>query len=180
MVNKLQEGWSTVGHDHEHISPAWPGSLTLAGYTVPTIVGPYYRNGNVLGYLDRCPGVDRLDLVCQAASALTYIQLKGAIHGNVCPVRRVRGITLRSILTKLYIWKENICITGDGKVQVTDIAVNTQVRQTSSGNSQSIPSNWMYKPSEELEHGTRTMQADVCSFATTIYSVRIHLEIYDQ
>jgi hypothetical protein len=69
--------------------------------------------------------------------------------------------------------KENICITGDGTVQVTDIAVNTQVRQTSKGDRQSVPSNWMYKPSEELEYGARTTQTDVYSFATTIYSVWI-------
>ena len=99
MVNKLQEGWLTVGHDHEHISPAWPGTLTLAGHAVPAIVSPYHRNGNVFEYLGRCPSIDRLDLVCQAASALTYIHLKGAIHGNICPVRRVRDITLHSILT---------------------------------------------------------------------------------
>jgi hypothetical protein len=100
MVNKLQEGWSTVGHDHEHISPAWPASLTLAGHTVPAIVSPYHRYGDVLKYLGRHPNINRLDLVCQAASALTYIHLKGVIHGNVCPVRRVQDITLRSMLTK--------------------------------------------------------------------------------
>ena len=38
----------------------------------------------------------------------------------------------------------------------------------------------MYKPSEELEYGIRTTQTDVYSFATTIYSVGIHLETYDQ
>jgi serine/threonine protein kinase len=76
--------------------------------------------------------------------------------------------------------KKNICITGDDKVQVTDIAVNTQVRQTISGDSQSVPSKWMYKPSEELEYGIRTTQTDVYSFATTIYSVWIPFGSYDQ
>ena len=100
MVNNLQQRWSTVGHDHENISPIWPGSLTLAGYTVPAIVSPYHHNGNVLEYLGRCPSINRLGLVCQAASALTYIHLKGVIHGNICPVRRMRDITLRPMLTK--------------------------------------------------------------------------------
>ena len=145
---------------------------------VPAIVSPYHRNGNVFEYLGRCPSIDRLELVCQAASALTYIHLKGVIHGNICPVRRVRDITLCAMLN-LFL-KENVCITGDGTVQVTDIAVNTLVRQMSSGDSQSIPSNWMYKPSEELEYGIRTTQTDVYSFATTIYSVKIHIETYDQ
>jgi hypothetical protein len=76
--------------------------------------------------------------------------------------------------------KDNICITGDGKVQVTDIAVNTQVRQTISGDIQSVPSNWMYKSGEELEYSIRTTQTDVYSFATTIYSVWILFDLYDQ
>ena len=79
----------TIGQDHAHIPPTWPGSLTLAGYAVPAIVTPYHHNGNVLEYLGRRPSIDRLDLACQAASALTYIHLKGVTHGNICPVRRV-------------------------------------------------------------------------------------------
>jgi hypothetical protein len=100
MVNNLQQRWSTVGHDHENISPTWPGSLTLAEHMVPAIVSPYHRNGNVLEYVGRRPSIDRLDLVCQAASALTYIHLKDVIHGNICPVRRIRDIALRPTLTK--------------------------------------------------------------------------------
>ena len=60
-------------------------------------------------------------------------------------------------------------------MRVTDIAVNTVVRQTSNNPSPSIPSNWMYKPREELEWGTRTAQTDVYSFAATIYSVGLYL-----
>ena len=60
-------------------------------------------------------------------------------------------------------------------MRVTDIAVNTVVRQTSNIPSPSIPSNWMYKPREELEWGTRTAQTDVYSFAATIYSVGLYL-----
>jgi hypothetical protein len=72
----------------------------LAEHMVPAIVSPYHRNGNVLEYLGRCPSIDRLDLVCQTASALTYIHLKGVIHGNICPVRRVQDLALRFMLTK--------------------------------------------------------------------------------
>ena len=91
MVNKLQEGWSTVGHDHKHISHTWTASLALAGHTMPAIVTPYHNNGNVLNYLSRRSSVDRLDLVRQVASALAYIHLKGVVHGNVCPVSLASG-----------------------------------------------------------------------------------------
>ena len=38
----------------------------------------------------------------------------------------------------------------------------------------------MYKPREEIEHGTRTTQTDVYSFASTIYSVWIRFKTHDQ
>jgi serine/threonine protein kinase len=87
MIGRLQTAWSTVCHDHEYIAPTWPATVTSAGYVVPAITTPYYRNGNVLQYVRRNPNVDRLDIVFQAACALAYIHSKGVIHGNVCPVR---------------------------------------------------------------------------------------------
>jgi hypothetical protein len=63
-------------------------------------------------------------------------------------------------------------MADDGTVRVTDIAVNTLVRQATNKHSLSVPSNWMYKSREELEWVTCTTQTDVYSFATTIYSVR--------
>jgi len=56
-------------------------------------------------------------------------------------------------------------------VRVTDIAVDPFIRQANTRNSLCVPSNWMYKSSEELEWGNRTKQTDVYSFAVTIHSV---------
>jgi serine/threonine protein kinase len=90
----LQQIWSTVGHEHENISAIWPGSMVLTKHTVPAIVTPLYRNGNVLDYLGRHPNVDPLKIVSQAASALAYIHSKGVMHGNFCPV----SLFLESVL----------------------------------------------------------------------------------
>ena len=79
------------------------------------------------------------------------------------------------LLTKIRIWQENICITDDGIVRVTDIGVDTQVRLTNDKYIYSVPSKWIYKASEELEMNTRTTKTDVCSLAVTIYSVRVIL-----
>jgi len=68
--------------------------------------------------------------------------------------------------------QENGCIAEDETVRVTDIAVDTLVRQMSNRNNICVPSNWMYKSPEELKWGYRTMQTDVYSFAVTMYSVR--------
>ena len=55
---------------------------------------------------------------------------------------------------------------------MTDIGVDTCIRQMDNRNTLSIPSKWMHKSGEELEHGIRTTQTDTYSFAATIYSVR--------
>lgn len=58
---------------------------------------------------------------------------------------------------------------------MTDIGVDTQVRLTNNKYIYSVPSNWMYKSSEELEMNIRTTKTDVYSLAVTIYSVCIIL-----
>jgi hypothetical protein len=71
-----------------------------------------------------------------------------------------------------------MCIANDGTMRVTDIGVDTLVRQ-GSNNSSCIPSNWMYKAPEELEWDYRTKQTDVYSFAVTVYSVwNLPLQFY--
>lgn len=88
MVNMLQERWSIIGHDHEYISPTWSASLGTGVYTVPAIAVPYYCNGNIFSYVHLHPGVDRLNIACQAANAFAYIHLNDVVHGNICPVSR--------------------------------------------------------------------------------------------
>ncbi|KIM73893.1 hypothetical protein PILCRDRAFT_828710 [Piloderma croceum F 1598] len=123
----------------------------MAGHTVPAIATPYYCNGNINSYVRLYPGADRFELVRQAATALVHIHSKNIVHGDMCP--------------------ENICVADDGTARVTDIAVDTLVRQTSQRNNLCVPSNWMYKSPEELEWGYRTTLTDVYSLAVTIYSV---------
>ncbi|KIM81282.1 hypothetical protein PILCRDRAFT_8950 [Piloderma croceum F 1598] len=151
IVDMLQERESAVGYDHKHISPIWLAPVVMAGGTVPAIATPYYCNGNIINYVRLHPRVDCLELACQTSSALAHIHSRDIVHGDICP--------------------ENICITDDSTARVTDIAVDTFVRQTSHRNNLCVPSNWMYKSSEELEWGYRTTQTDVYSFAVTIYSV---------
>ena len=82
----LQECGSAVSYDHEHISPIWSASVATAGYTVPAIASPYYGNGNIINYVRFHPSADRLELLCQTASALVHIDSKDIVHGNICPV----------------------------------------------------------------------------------------------
>ena len=96
MVGILQDHWSGVGYDHMYISPTWTASLTKAGHTVPALATPFYRNGNIFDYVRLYPNADRLNLVCQAASALAHIHSKGVVHGNICPVSFTFAVLLVS------------------------------------------------------------------------------------
>lgn len=60
-------------------------------------------------------------------------------------------------------------------MRLTDVGVDTHVREASNRYKHSVPANWMYKPGEEVELGIRTTQTDVYSFAVTSYSVGILL-----
>lgn len=54
---------------------------------------------------------------------------------------------------------------------MTDIGLNLLLRQADSQNLSTIPSSWMYKPGEELESGMCTIEAEIYTFASIIYSV---------
>lgn len=79
--------------------------------------------------------------------------------------------------TDKLILKENVCIADDNMVRMTDMGVDTLIRQMSP---HAIPSNWMYKSGEELENGIRTLPTDVYSFACTIFSVWVYLQGRDR
>jgi hypothetical protein len=86
MVGMLQERWAAIGYVHEYISPIWPASVAVVGYTVPAIATPYYGNGNIVNHVRVHPSANCLDLVRQTASALMHIHSKDVIHGDICPV----------------------------------------------------------------------------------------------
>jgi hypothetical protein len=75
-----------VSYDHKHISATWSASVAMAGYIVPAIATPYYRNGDIFHCICLYPNANRLNIVYQAASAFAYIHLKDVVHGNICPV----------------------------------------------------------------------------------------------
>jgi serine/threonine protein kinase len=182
MLNILQGYWSTVADGHDNISPIWLASVTTTGITAPAVVTPHYPNGNVFEYLRLHPNTDRFIIICQAASALAYIHSKGVVHGNICPVSVISVVQSYFCFmfdpdTDKLILKENVCIADDNMVRMTDVGVDTLIRQMIP---HAIPPNWMYKSREELEHGIRTLPTDVYSFACTIFSVCVYLQGRDR
>ncbi|KZP14932.1 kinase-like protein [Athelia psychrophila] len=136
---------------NEFIAPMLVGSVTLGETTVPAIVTPLYERGNVADYVQQYPSVDKKELVRQIAIGLGYVHSLGETHGNIC--------------------MENVVITGAGEARIMDIGVDSFWQAMIGDGSCPVPSKWMYKASEELEFGIRSTQADVHSFASTIYLI---------
>jgi hypothetical protein len=67
----------------------------------------------------------------------------------------------------------NILITHQGTVRVADAGLNTLIMQHMPVGCLPIPAAWMYKAPEELLYGSRTVQTDTYSLASTIYAVSV-------
>ena len=64
-------------------------------------------------------------------------------------------------------------ITSDGRVLVTDICLDFQIREVIEADRTSIPANWPYKSPEVLLGTTNPgKEADVYSWGATVFEVR--------
>ncbi|KII88351.1 hypothetical protein PLICRDRAFT_621516 [Plicaturopsis crispa FD-325 SS-3] len=68
---------------HRHVTPFW-GICYDQGYgPVPSLVCPYFKNGDLLYYLKTHQNVDRMALVRQAAAGLEYMHRHRVVHGDI-------------------------------------------------------------------------------------------------
>jgi serine/threonine protein kinase len=68
----------------------------------------------------------------------------------------------------------NILVTDDGTICLSDVGLNTCLRNSMHDCSIPVPSSWMYKAPEELKAESDfkpTQATDVYAFASTVYSV---------
>lgn len=63
-------------------------------------------------------------------------------------------------------------VTFDGRVRITDICLDFQIREVTEADRTSIPTNWPYKSPEVLMGTNPGKAADVYSWGATVYEVR--------
>jgi len=72
--------WSLVYH--RNITPFLGISFDFDRPCTPCLVSPFYRHGNLKCYIKKQPNADKLVLITQAASALSYLHDLSIIHGD--------------------------------------------------------------------------------------------------
>jgi serine/threonine protein kinase len=75
--------WSQLCHPA--VVPFYGVSYDLGRPGSPSLISPYYQNGNISTYLQRNPGADRLKLVCEVAVGLSYLHSPQIhmVHGDI-------------------------------------------------------------------------------------------------
>ncbi|KIM74467.1 hypothetical protein PILCRDRAFT_23355, partial [Piloderma croceum F 1598] len=123
------------------------------------LVSPYYLRGSIINYLRECPDANKLQLLIQVASALSYLHRLSIIHGDV------KG--------------SNILINGNGEASLADFGLS-RILEKSGFTTKTTSGTWRYMalelvspPRGEYEEFIPrvTMATDVWAFAMTIVEV---------
>jgi serine/threonine protein kinase len=162
MINALvdQRAATPAAFKHEYIAPLTiidiPDASVLSQPLTLALATPHYENQDILRFCIRYPDVSRLKLLIQAAEAIEHLHAHNVIHGHIHP--------------------DNILITDDRNVAVTDIAVYTEARRCllfSSDRKVKIRRSFVYQAPEFLNPETDTFDPptkamDVFAFGSLI------------
>jgi len=84
---------------HPNIIPILGISLDFDGPQRPCCISPYYRYGNIMGYLKEHQNAAILPLIAQVAGALSYLHDRSIVHGNIKGTNVLINDNLNAILT---------------------------------------------------------------------------------
>jgi serine/threonine protein kinase len=167
MTNALvdQREATPAAFQHKYIAPLTviniPDASALNQPPTLALATPRYENQDILSFCIRYPDVSRLKLLIQAAVAIEHLHAHNVIHGHIHP--------------------DNILITVDRNVAVTDIAVYTEACRCllfPSDKNIKIQKSFVYQAPEFLNPGTEnfnppTKPMDVFAFGSLILTVRL-------
>jgi serine/threonine protein kinase len=152
-LSSAEDLWFSLRHPN--VCPTW--LLKSSNEPIPAIAMPWFDNGNILDFIRDNPGVDKLAIVIQIASAVSYIHAMDQVHGNIVPA--------------------NVLMNEEGRPCLCDVALNSRLSRVINGDVWPIPSGWMFKAPEELSFECEpasfmhTQAMDVYSLGITIYTI---------
>ncbi|KIM78263.1 hypothetical protein PILCRDRAFT_824481 [Piloderma croceum F 1598] len=163
------EAWTAL--NHPNITPFFGICFDFDSPGVPSLIAPYYRNGNILNYTKQNPEVDKLSLITQVANALSHLHSQSIIHGNV------NGT--------------NVLVNDNLEASLTDFGISRILQKASSFKAFDMPGSfeeittpttlrgWRWKARELMmpsdENGPYKFEAtkavDVWAFAMTVIEI---------
>ncbi|KAJ3507608.1 hypothetical protein NLJ89_g6206 [Agrocybe chaxingu] len=136
--------------DKASVALRYPRALTNS----PEVqdVSPWMNNGTIMNYVKRSPQVDRLKLLCDAATGLEFLHQRGIVHGDL------RGA--------------NVLITKNGVACLSDFGLSKFLEDCGKGihPNPSMNSRWL-APELIGEIGQVSTYSDVWSFAMVCLEV---------
>jgi len=84
---------------HPNIVPLLGISLDFDGPQRPCLISPYYRYGDIIGFLKKHQNAEILPLITQVAGALSYLHNRSVVHGNIKGTNVLINDNFEAILT---------------------------------------------------------------------------------
>ncbi|KAF9789365.1 kinase-like domain-containing protein [Thelephora terrestris] len=150
-------GWKYIAH--QNLIPFFGVSESMFPFC---IISPWLPNGNIVEYIRKNRGVNRLQLLAQAACGLEYLHSLGVVHSGINP--------------------GNILIDDDGVACLGDLGISavmtdrTVVEQSgtttcASGVARYVAPELLNPSQFNLRNNNPTKESDVYSLAVTTYEV---------
>ncbi|KIO17631.1 hypothetical protein M407DRAFT_84786, partial [Tulasnella calospora MUT 4182] len=139
--------WTSL--DHPNVLPF----LGYQGKDLPVPLFSWYKNGNISQYLKAHPSIDRLELLSQVGSGLSFLHSESIVHGNIKPT--------------------NVIIADDGRPMLMDFKMAPDLRmvELNMTMADSGRENVGYMSPELIEEGNYTEASDVYAFASLLLEI---------
>jgi len=148
--------WSAA--QHPNITPFLGVSFDFHRRGTPCLVSPFLKEGNIINYIKKHPGANKLALLAQAALGVAYLHTIDIIHGDI------KG--------------NNILINDDGEASVIDFGLSRTFHvtgvttQTGPGTPRFMAPELISLVEDEDEVITRvTKKTDVWAFGMTVIEI---------
>ncbi|KAG8919008.1 hypothetical protein FRC02_001991, partial [Tulasnella sp. 418] len=103
MHRKLLKEMNIWRHlNHPNVAPLL--GLTIPAHEPPSLISPWFQNGNVTKYLGFHPQADRIRILRDLSRGLAYLHSQDIVHGDIKP--------------------ENALVGGDGKAHWCDFGLS--------------------------------------------------------
>lgn len=148
--------WSKL--HHPNITPLYGICFDLGTQSAPCLVSPYFKHGNVARYLEEKPEANRMKLVFEVATGLTYLHSHRIVHGDIK--------------------SSNVLVNDDHDACLTDFGL-ARTLETSGFTTESVcgTCRWMayelIAPCEEEEESVPrvTVATDIWAFGMTVLEI---------